>query len=69
MKIRYCQTILHTWKPCPIGWGSMDSGGYKDCYNEPLEENCRYVVNTEDVLICPTCGTALGIIGGPEDGI
>jgi len=62
MRIRYCFTILHQWQPCQVGWGRMDSRGVRDCTGEPMEKNCHNLVDTTDVLICPTCGTALGLI-------
>jgi len=64
MKVRYCDTILKQWKPCEVGWGSLDGSGLKSCTDEPKEKNCRLIVNSEDPLICPTCGTVLGLIGG-----
>ena len=62
MKVRYCGTILQSWKPCEVGWGSVGSDGIKSCCDEPQEENCRVLVDETDPLICPTCGTALGCI-------
>ena len=63
MKIRYCETILQQWKPCDVGCGSMDKDGMKSCCDEPVEDNCHLIVETSDPVICPTCGTAIGIIG------
>ena len=62
MKVRYCTTIEQKWRPCDIGWGSVGDEGIKSCWDEPMEENCRRIVDTGDVAICPTCGTAIGII-------
>jgi len=63
MKIRYCWTTLHYRKPCDVGWGSANGEVIKTCHDDPMEENCKNIVNTENPVICPTCGTTIGIIG------
>lgn len=64
MKMRYCQTVLESWKRCDVGWGNSSEEGVTSCWDEPLEENCHNIVNSEDILFCPKCGTALGSVGG-----
>jgi len=60
MKIRYCQTKLYTY--CPVAWGSAGTEGLKSCYVEPMEENCKHIIETDDeheIEFCPTCGRRL----------
>jgi len=60
MKKRKCQITIGFI--CPVAWGSVGTEGLKSCYDEPMEENCKYLVDEEpEVECCPTCGTALGI--------
>ena len=63
MKIRYCLTAQEKLRPCGMGWGNAGSGWTKTCWDEPIDENCRNIVDTEDVAICPYCGTAMGLVG------
>lgn len=63
MKVRYCLTTLEKLLPCGMGRGSTGDEGAKCCWDEPMEENCKNIVDTEDVAICPYCGTAMGVIG------
>jgi len=46
MKIRYCQTKLFLF--CPVAWGSGGTEGLKSCYDGPMEENCKYIIETEE---------------------
>lgn len=61
MKIRYCDTTPQERTPCQVGWGSIDNTGLRSCTDDPIEKNCRNVVDTSDPVICPYCGTVLGI--------
>lgn len=62
MKVRYCETTFHRERPCDVGWGSV---GNKEvsCWDKPIKKNCRNIVDTKDIAICPCCGTALGYTG------
>ena len=62
MKIRYCSTTLNKENPCLCGWLGLNYIESKSCHDEPIEENCRKIVDTQDIVYCPRCGTALGII-------
>jgi len=66
-RIRYCVTTRGLWYKCNAGWGSIGGSGMKTCNDEPMEKNCRNIVESTDPLICPTCGTVLGIIGDKEE--
>ena len=57
MKIRYCQTKLQQIFPCEIGWAvySAREGGSRNCHDEPMEKNCRKIIDTNTIR-CPTCG-------------
>ncbi len=63
MKVRYCRTKLEKLCPCDSGRGGAGGEMVKWCHDEPMEENCRRIVDTEDAAICPYCGTAMGVIG------
>ena len=52
---RYCETILHKFKSCDVGWGMFGNVSSKTCYSEPKEQNCHNLI-TEDNLHCPMCG-------------
>ncbi len=56
MRIRYCLTEGQRLKPCESGWGSYGSEGCKSCGDEPMEENCRCIVDTDNKHFCPYCG-------------
>lgn len=58
-KVRYCETAASQLMPCNVGWGQMGNDGFKDCFDEPKEENCRYLIDVRDVR-CPYCGNHLG---------
>lgn len=56
MKVRYCQTSAGKDHPCRLG----KSAYIKNCFDEPKEENCKYLVEERSkVKYCPTCGTQL----------
>ncbi len=63
MKIRYCLTAQEKLRPCDAGWGAVGSEGCYSCWDEPMEKNCKNIVDTEDVAICPYCGAAIGLVG------
>lgn len=63
MKVRYCLTPLRGQNPCLVGWGAADKDGCRTCQDEPIEENCHNIVDTEDYYYCPTCGVCLGYLG------
>ncbi len=56
MKIKYCLTEGQRLSPCESGWGSADSEGIKGCSDEPMEDNCRRIVDSADIHFCPYCG-------------
>ncbi len=61
--IRYCQANSGKNPPCPVGWGNASIKGIKSCLDDPKEENCKYLVNENDIYFCPICGSALGMKG------
>ena len=74
MKKRFCTTERGKWI-CQVGWGSVGctSNGkseFKSCFDEPMEQNCRMVVDEEDkpkISICPCCGTAIDTEEEPNE--
>ena len=48
MRIRYCLTALGKIIPCCVGWGEISSNTIKTCQDEPMEENCHYIVEERD---------------------
>ena len=69
-KIRYCRTNLQQIMPCQVGWGISTETLNKCCLDEPMEENCYNIVDTEDESIpqyqCPLCGSLIKIVKGNE---
>ena len=65
MKVRYCQTPLEKWRVCQVGWGSWSSREKKSCMDEPMEEKCNMIVDT-DCLRCPCCGGLINMDGKKE---
>ena len=57
MKVRYCMTVLDKLYPCVVGYGG--TGDAEDCFDEPMKEHCRNIVDTEQ-LPCPYCDSNLG---------
>ena len=55
MKTKYCLTRLQKIIPCDVGWGSASNDGVKTCQDEPVEENCHYIIDPS-TLSCPYCG-------------
>ena len=55
MRVRYCETILQKWFPCDVDYTSYSKDGSLSCYDNPMEENCRNIVDN-DTLRCPICG-------------
>lgn len=48
VKKRYCFTTPIGLNDCPVGWGSIDERGLKSCCDEPIEDNCRNIVEIEE---------------------
>jgi len=68
MKKRYCE--LGYEYPCEVSrcalWIDKDGKAHgKICSDEPMEDNCHYMVETEtfrdSILFCERCGTPLGM--------
>ena len=55
-KVRYCTTYLQRLWNCPSGWVYMSTDGTNCCVDEPMEMNCRNIVEKDNPLfpICPT---------------
>lgn len=45
---RYCETKIAKLVSCDVGWGAMDSGGIKSCYDLPIEENCHHLLDEDE---------------------
>lgn len=43
---RYCELSISKLYPCCVGWGSLDDNGLKTCTDEPMEENCKYIISS-----------------------
>ena len=67
MITRYCSTRFHKEvMPCQLGWGAMDSEGFKSCRENPIKENCNNIVDLSKSFYCPYCG---GFIENPFDDV
>ena len=58
MKVRYCETPLQGLMPCQTGWGNASAEGVQTCQDEPMEKNCHYIVDTNE-LYCPYCNSKI----------
>ena len=57
---RYCETPSGKIDPCLVGWGAYSNlNSTKSCHDEPIEENCRRIVQEDGVQLCPSCGREL----------
>jgi len=56
---RYCETARHKIVPCDVGWTGYTALGGRTCRDEPKEENCRNLVDDNEVQTCPYCGAVL----------
>ena len=59
MKERWCG--VHINIPCEAGWGQVNcredgTQEFKSCFDLPIKENCRYLIEEEDE---PLFGTHL----------
>ncbi len=48
MKIPYCLSEHCGFRPCDVGWGSVDSNGMRSCTDLPHEENCHYLMDAPE---------------------
>ena len=44
MRKRYCMTVEALIAPCRCDWTVNEGGLLKCCHEEPMEENCRHIV-------------------------
>jgi len=58
MRKRYCETKLQKLIPCDSGWGAWSNIEKKDCVDDPMEKNCRNIIETDNMR-CPFCGSEI----------
>ena len=51
--VRYCDTGFQKGASCDVGWGTIDTGGYKSCHDEPVTQNCRNLIDLNHLTACP----------------
>ena len=49
-RTRYCESAIYLEGSCEVGWGRIESSSdgqviYKNCHDEPKEQNCLCLVN------------------------
>ena len=47
-RVRHCTTPAQAWKPCIVGWADWGEDVHS-CYDEPMEDYCRNIVEEEGV--------------------
>lgn len=67
MKVRYCMTPLQRLLPCGAGWANYGEDKSETCQDEPMEENCHCIMDTDN-LHCPYCGGKIEIEAKKKDG-
>jgi len=48
MKVHYCDTPAEKTLPCQVAWGRITCNGATACWDKPIEDNCRNLVEAPE---------------------